>query len=460
VRRLALTLRTRLALGTSAVVAVLVLAFAIAILIAATAHVMVENGNQARSVASEVSLEALYIPSDAAPQRLLNHYRMSLDPQVWLLRGGNVVAHSPNAPLSPPDRGKVGPITSLEVWRATRAASDGLTVIVDVPMSQDFDLLRELLFVLVLGAIATAVAGALVSRWAVHRVLDPVDQMSAAAAATADRGTPFVPPPLSGEPDEFTRLADVLTRLVAHLEERNARQRRFLAEAAHELRTPLAVMSGNLDLLSGWGGEDPDVRSESLDVMQRTVKRMRRLVDDLLVLERAPVATVNAGPVDLLALAGELADDVRALAPALTVTVAPSAAILARADGDAVRRVAWALLENAMAYTPDGGQVRLVVGGDRQSAWLAVEDTGPGIPVGERERVFDRFYRGSTASAQRPGVGGGMGMGLAIARALAAAQGGTLELGEAPGGGTRAEIRLRRAPADASPPGSLAAGAP
>lgn len=445
-------LRRRIALGTSLVVAVLVFLFALATLAAATVHVMAGAASSSRTLASDVARDAFRVGGYLPAVEDLRRYRSPQDAQVWVLRDGRIFARSPNAAALPPAPTERGLLLAQATWRAEEGMGHGYSVVVDWPIGGDLTLLRQLVLVLLLGLIATAAAGALVSRRAVHRVLDPVQAMTAAAVATLDQGVPFAPPHLPDEPDEFTRLAGLLTDIVGRLEERNRRQQRFLAEAAHELRTPLAVLSGNLDLLAGWGGDDPAVRAESADAMQRTVRRMRRMVDDLLTLERAPVSVRAGAAVDLGDLAAEMAEDAAALAPGLDVAAeAPPRRVVALADPDAVRRVAWALLENAIAYTPPGGRVRLRVGRAREQTWLAVEDTGPGIPESERERVFERFYRGDAGEGRTQGVGagGGLGMGLAIARALAQAMGGSLRLAAGAGGGTRAELRLARAPASA-----------
>jgi signal transduction histidine kinase len=443
-------LRRRIALSTAAVIAVLVFAFAAATLAAVTGHVLAGAASSATIVAQDVRNESFPHGGLLPSFDDLDHYSSPYDARVYLLRDGLLVAHSPNAPgavPSPTQRG--GLVWERGAFRVERAIGHDYVVVVDWPVGEDLRLLRELLLVLILGMVATAGAGALVSRRAVHRVLAPVQAMTAAAVATLDSGVPFAPPHLPDEPDEFTRLAGLLKDIVGQLEERNRRQQRFLAEAAHELRTPLAVLSGNLDLLAGWGGDDPAVRADSADAMQRTVERMRRMVDDLLTLERAPVSVRAGAAVDLGEVATELAEDAAALAPALDVAAERSAArVVALADPDAVRRVAWALLENALAYTPEGGRVRIRVGRERERVWLSVDDNGPGIPESERERVFERFYRSEVTAGRRSGAaGGGLGMGLAIARALAQAMGGTLHMAEAPGGGTRAELRLARAPA-------------
>lgn len=452
-KRRSLPLRRRLALGTSAVIAVLVGAFALATLLAAGGHVLTSAATSAQGIASDVIVRSAHNRTSLAEKGRfapdaddLQEFNSPAQPQVWIERAGAVRLRSPNATASPPDPAGRGLLLSQAVWRAVGVAPAGYRVVVDLPMGQDLALLRELLLVLMLGALATASLGALVSRSAVHRVLDPVDRMTAAAARTIEGGARFELPTLPDEPDEFTRLASVLNRLVANLEERNRRERHFLAQAAHELRTPLAVMSGNLDLLTGWGGDDSQVRSDSIDALQRTVGRMRRLVNDLLTLERAPGRLSQRVPVDLRAVAAEMAEDGAALAAHLRVEADASAEPVAvLADPDSVRRIAWAFLENAIDYTPAGGRVRLRVGKDRDSGWLRVEDTGPGVAPEERERVFESFYRGAPPGQEDQGrTGHGLGLGLAIARAMATALDGSVRLDSAEGGGTLAELRLPR----------------
>lgn len=446
------SLRSRLALGTSVVIAALVGAFALAIMAGVSAHVLGISHAQARASALDLRSDLFPRGSLRPDPRPLRALRATANPQAWLLYGRRVLLRSPNAPPRvPPVVGPVGPILGLGVYRITLPAGPGDTLVLDWPLAADLDLLRDLALVLILGGFATVAAGTLVARWATRRVLEPVDRMTGVARHALETGEPFLAPPTVGESDEFTALGEILERLTQKLTLAREADRRLLADAAHELRTPLAILDGNLNLIRDWGGQDPEVRTESLRVMERTLGRLTRLVHDLLVLVRAEAEVDRTVPraglrTDLADLATELCEDTAALAAGLTLEAdVPPDPLWAAGDPHAVREAAWALLENATQYTPAGGRITVRVRPiptEGRVPWVefVVDDSGPGIAPEERERVFDRFYRG-TSGRSRPE---GTGLGLAVARALVQAQGGTLRLESSPEGGTRARIRLVR----------------
>lgn len=454
------SLRSRLTFGTSVVIAALVGAFALSIMIGVSVHVLGISRQQAYASALDLRSD-LFPNATRGPRRdPLLSLRSGRDPQAWLLSGsGRLLVRSPNAASAVPRvSGPFGPLFSLGVDRITLRAGPGDTLVLDWPLAADLDLLRELALVLVLGAFATVGAGAWVARWATHRVLEPVHRMTGAAHLALESGGAFHMPLTVGENDEFTALAEILERLTQKLTLARDADRRLLADAAHELRTPLAILDGNLNLIRDWGGQDPTVRDESLEVMQRSLGRLTRMVQDLLVLVRAEAevdrpARQAERSTDLAGLATELHADTAALASNLTLALdVPPDPLRAVADPHAIREAAWVLLENATQYTPSGGTIRVTVQASpdsRPGVDFLVDDSGPGIAPEERERVFARFYRG-TAGRARPD---GTGLGLAIARALVQGQGGTLTLDTSPLGGTRARIRLPRSHPE-NPPGN------
>lgn len=441
--RRTLSLRTRLTLGTAVAIAVLVSAFAIATIVAIGVHLLSDVQISTRQVATAVAG-----PSSLAKNRIheaadsVDDYTGKHDPRLWLMRPNGVVyRHSPNASAHPPDAGVHGLLWDVPAWRVALPLGGGWELWVDWPIEHDLDLMRALVLVLFLGGFVTAGVGALVGRWATRRVLDPVNRMTEAASAMLRGGASFALPPLPGEPDEFTRLAGVLTRLVRSLEERRLAERRFLAEAAHALRTPLAILSGNVHLLASWGAEDPAVRSDSLEAMGRALADADHLVADLLTLERAASArSRRPRPVELSSALREMAEDGQALAEGLAVSgpAAASPEVWAKVDPDQFRRAVWAVVENAVAYTPKGGEVKLDVQRVGQTAEVRVTDTGPGIKAEEADRVWDRFYRGEAAQG-RPGSG----LGLPMAKALTESEGGKIRHQPASAaGGTQIVISL------------------
>ena len=447
------SLRSRLALGTSVVIAFLVGAFALATMLAVSLHVLDISQQEARTSIQDVRLDLFPRGSRTPSPRALLGFRTPKDPAVWLIADHHTLLRSPNAPPAVPRASSPwGPVLSLGVSRVTLPAGPGDTLVLDWPLAADLDLLRDLALVLVLGGVATVAVGALVARWATRRVLEPVQRMTRAAHRALDSGEAFLAPSPSGGSDEFTALGEVLERLTQKLTLARDADRRLLADAAHEFRTPLAILDGNLNLIRDWGGDDPEIRTESLRVMERTLGRLTRLVQDLLILVRAEAEvdrTTDQGRTrtDLADLAAELREDTAAIASGLSIELLlPHGPVWVNASPHALREAAWAVLENAAQYTPQSGRICLTVveAGRRDTPVpeLLVDDSGPGIPPDERERVFDRFYRG-TAGRRRPE---GTGLGLAVARALIQSQGGTLSLEPSPLGGTRARIRVPPAP--------------
>lgn len=220
-------------------------------------------------------------------------------------------------------------------------------------------------------------------------------------------------------------------------------QQRFIADASHELRTPVAVLKTQAEVAL----EDPHPSAEwlreQLQAIGRTASRMGTLVNDLLFLSRADAAgvPVQARAFFLDELADEVVSELEPLARAAGVglALAPCEELPITADPDQLRRLLVALLENGIKYAGSGGRVTLRAGMDAECAWLTVEDTGPGIPEAERDRVFRRFYRLDPArSGDKPGTG----LGLAIALAIAQAHHGTLTAEAAPGGGARFRVWL------------------
>jgi two-component system OmpR family sensor kinase len=268
------------------------------------------------------------------------------------------------------------------------------------------------------GILVVGLAG---GAWLVSRALRPIEAIGAAAAriATGDLTQRIS----TGDSEsELGQLAGVLNSTFARLDAAFTQQRRFTADAAHELRTPVATILINTQ--SGLRGEcgNPEHR-EAFEATQRAAQRMRRLTESLLLLARwdAGQETLRREPCDLAQVAAESVELIRPLAGVrgLTVEIALAAAPC-RGDADRLGQVALNLLANAVAYNRSGGLIRVSTAVQAGSAVMEVADTGIGIAVADQPRVFERFYRVDPA---RSGQGG---LGLAIALAVVRAHGGTL----------------------------------
>ena len=233
------------------------------------------------------------------------------------------------------------------------------------------------------------------------------------------------------------QLATVST---APIEAANEARRRFMAEAAHELRTPLAVLRGHADVALA-RPRDAEADTRRFTLMAAEAEQMARLVDDLFTLARADAGErpVRRERIFLDDLVSDVvaASDVLAKANHVTLTLDRFEETPIVGDPDLVRQLVVILIDNAIKYTPAGGAVRVDVAPVEDGALVAVTDTGPGIPQEEASRVFDRFYRGR----ETIGSTSGAGLGLSIAQWIAEAHGAKLRLlpGE-DGKGTRAEV--------------------
>lgn len=334
-----------------------------------------------------------------------------------------------------------GPARVLEV-----PLTDGVRLVLAMPLGPLEQRLRELRVTLGVGLPLILLLGAIVGLAASRRALQPVIELSSAADRIGEavlRGDVEPPLPPKGTPDEVGHLRDALERLVrrgsrAHQQERAIaeRQRAFLADAAHELRTPVAIIRSEAEA-SLAADADPAAHRAALGAIAREAESLGALVGDLLALARERSAD-DPGDRELLYL-----DDVAHRVVARTrklpategreITFGDFAEAPVRGNRELIERAVLALVHNALVHAAPS-RIELAAGtgagtqGTRPTAWIAVRDWGPGIPAEQRERVFERFAR---LDSRRPGSG----LGLAIARQIAEVHGGTLALSPATAGG-------------------------
>jgi signal transduction histidine kinase len=234
-------------------------------------------------------------------------------------------------------------------------------------------------------------------------------------------------------------------RAVAPLAEALARQRRFVADASHELRTPIAQVHTRAQLIARRAGPDrPD-----LDRLIGTTRRLGEIVDELLLSARLaddPDSRPPRPPVDLTELAGEVVATEAARAAELGVTIdliTPGTPLTVPGVASALHRVVAELLANALTHTPPGGRITVTVGAARDRAELVVADSGAGFDPADAERLFDRFHRGAGAGDRR------FGLGLALLKEVVTSHGGTIEADGLPGRGATFTVRLPCVPAPA-----------
>lgn len=311
--------------------------------------------------------------------------------------------------------------------RATTYRGAPVTVVATVPLAEVRGLLGALsVSLVVVVPLLTALLAWVI--WVVlGRALLPVEQMRSAAAQVARSGGSGSLPVRDAD-DELGALARTLNEMLDRLEGSAARQRTFTADAAHELRSPLAAVRATIDVALA----HPDLYStaELAADLEGEVLRMQALVDDLLLLARVGSRPVEHAAIDL----GRLAHDaVGAARKVDRIDVAMVGSGNALGDAAAIGRVVRNLVDNALRHASTSVRVTVDDGS------VTVEDDGSGVPASDRERVFERFVRLDEA---RERDAGGSGLGLAIAREVAREQGGDVTLAQAALGGLRAALHL------------------
>jgi heavy metal sensor kinase len=299
----------------------------------------------------------------------------------------------------------------------------------------------ELLFTFLLTGPLTLLAAVGGGYFLARRALSPVDRITATAnQITADRLSQRIEVP--NPDDELGALAQTLNRMIERLEQSFAEMQRFTADAAHELRTPLAVIRNEAEVALR-ARRSPEIYSDVLENLLEEVNRLSQLAERLLFLCRQDAGLQPPAREELATdeLLREVVGNMHLLAEEKGVTLAlgenPSCRVVS--DPPLLRRVLYNLLDNAIKYTTAGGRVAIasaVHGG----AWsVTVADTGVGIAPEHLPHVFERFYRADPA---RTGDGGGAGLGLAISRSIIRALDGSIDLASTLGVGTKVEVRL------------------
>jgi two-component system OmpR family sensor kinase len=274
----------------------------------------------------------------------------------------------------------------------------------------------HLAVLVVLIGVGVAVLAGLFAFALTRRGLRPLRRLAGAAGEIERTADPSRRLPESGAADEIGQLTGVLNRMLASLEAARAGERRFLADASHELRTPVTTLLGNVEFAVRHGAD-----AEVLEELQRDARRLARLVDDLLVLERTGAAVYDGAPVDLVEVVREVGRGYGGVDGRVVCSEVEPVSV--RGDHAELVRAVENLVENALVHGPPDGVVTVSLGLVGGRARLTVRDEGPGPDVADRERLFERFWRGAGASG-RPGSG----LGLSIVAAIVARHGGAVRV--------------------------------
>jgi signal transduction histidine kinase len=426
-----------------------------AMAVGAVVLVAVLRGTLSREVRTAAGLRgqdvASLLASDPAPAGPL----AVAEPDELLIQvlddRGRVVAASPNAGglapvarLRPGESGLVrappgGPVEAGGELLAVASGADtpqGRRTVVVARSTDDVGEATAVVTRLLAIGLPLLLAVVGLTTWVVvERALAPVEairaEVDAISAAALHRRVPDPP-----ADDEIGRLARTMNRMLARLEQAQARQRRLVSDASHELRSPVATIRQHAEV--ALAHPDRTSAGELAETVLAEDLRLQRLAEDLLLLTRADEQTLapRRRPVDLDDL---VFDEARRLRDATGLRVDTSAVSAGRVDGDAaaLRRLVRNLADNAARHA--GGRLAFSVAERDGSVLLAVDDDGPGVPEADRERVFERFVRLDDARARDHG---GSGLGLAIVAELAAAHGGAVTVASGPLGGARFSVTL------------------
>jgi len=368
--------------------------------------------------------------------------------QIWTVDGRSVYASRPHAAL--PARALLG-LANVTVqgqtWRTFSVATRERVIQVAQPRQIRQRLAADAALRSVAPLLLLAPLMALGIWWLAALILSPLRRVAAEVRSRDEQSLQALP--TTGLPDEVAPLVNALNALLQRLGRSLDTQRAFVAEAAHELRSPLTALKLQLQLLNRASNEA--ARAEAVAQLASGIDRAARLVEQLLALARnEPGASASAAalePVDLREVVRQAVADTVPFAQSRGTEFELFAEQPVTIVGDraALAMLVRNLADNAVRYAPPGSRVEVrVVAGDGLAndgvATLQVDDAGPGIPPAERERVFDRFYRRGRNDALADEQG--TGLGLAIVRSVAARHGAALELADSPLGGLRVTVRF------------------
>jgi two-component system OmpR family sensor kinase len=342
----------------------------------------------------------------------------------------------------------VGSTSGSGRFRVLAQRAPGAVTVVGISL-EDVDATMSRLRLVLIGAMALVIGIlGLVVFWVLRLGVRPLRRMTTTAGAIA-AGDLSQRVPAEREGTEARELGDALNAMLGTIEgafaERSAseaRLRRFVADASHELRTPVTTIRGYAELYRHGGLDDRVDLDQAMRRTEQESVRMATLVDDLLLLARLDEGRpLVSHPVDLGVLGVDAAADARAVAPDRVIAAEVAEDVTVDGDEDRLRQVVGNLVGNALVHTPAGTRIAVRVHNGGGRAVVEVHDDGPGMSNDVAARAFERFSR---ADASRSRHAGGAGLGLAIVRAIVVAHGGEVTLRSAPGAGTTVRVELPR----------------
>ena len=366
---------------------------------------------------------------------------------------GMVPLIRPSDPLRPNREEHMPDGRTLLVYTLRAATSSGGPYLIEAGLSAEpVELLvRHLIMLLSLGVPLITLVAMGGGYLLVRSALAPVEEIAdKAGVITQHNLSERLPVPRTG--DELEKLSIALNHMITRLDDAFGNSRRFVADASHELRTPIAIVQGELEALAKDPAAPPQFR-EQLGSLLEEVERLSQIVRQLFALSRLDAGEAHAASafLDLASLAVATADQMAQLAEDKRIRLNRDscAPVFVEGDPSRLKQVIVNLLDNAIKYTEPGGSVSIRTEARGGMAVLEIADTGIGISPEDLPHVFERFYR---ARQSRTGVAGGAGLGLSIVRSICGAHGGRVEVESALLKGSRFRVMLPLSQAPDSPP--------
>jgi heavy metal sensor kinase len=247
---------------------------------------------------------------------------------------------------------------------------------------------------------------------------------------------------VSGSKDELKELAKTFNEMLSRIENQYIKQQQFVSDASHELRTPIAVLQGYIDMLKRWGKDDEAVLAESIDAIKNETDNMKDLVEKLLFLARHDRNTLNLKKEEfsLTELVYETGKETEIIDNNHKIIVDIKGEVSIKADRNRTKQALRVFIDNAIKYTPNGGEIYIKLEADKDFAYINIKDSGIGISKEDLSHIFDRFYRSDKSRTKNSG---GHGLGLSIAKIIILGHGGKIKIRSKVGEGTEFIISLQ-----------------
>ncbi|MFY4777081.1 HAMP domain-containing sensor histidine kinase [Metabacillus sp. RGM 3146] len=327
---------------------------------------------------------------------------------------------------------------SSATW--TEANGEKGKIVVISQLKPIWDFLSLLSKVLIISTVLGGILGSIIIFLVTKRTINPLKTITKTVSKMIEFMDFKTRIPILKGPDELTILANSFNTLLIKIEDQFDKERAFVSNASHELRTPITAFSGHLNLLKRWGKKEPEILEQSIKSLQVEGERMQRLIDQLLTLARTDSPYIKRSFLNLGSVIEEVKQElILSLQPGIDISSVIEENVKVQGNLDQIRQVAIILIENAIKYTYDSGNIFISVFPQNNWGVLQVRDSGIGIDENDINKIFERFYRIDKARSRKTG---GAGLGLSIAKEIIESHGGTIEVESKLGVGSTFTVKL------------------